>query len=267
MNLIELDRTTFKITTMCTLKCKLCQAFIPYYKEQANVSLNDAKSILKNYFLIVDYVSNFTVTGGEPLINKNLASIMEAIYEYSGQIKKTVCIVTNGTLILKEDVLDILSEHEKTIVVISNYGATLSTKLEPLVNSLKARDIQYRIDDYQGDSNDKYGGWIDYRDNSLKHTTDEAVKEQALNCFWRKGHYYEINCGELHPCARSFWRMHSKIIPKNEEQYIDLLDSEKSIDEKRMLLTEIEKLVFLNSCAYCSGNRESAKRYKPAEQL
>ena len=167
---------------------------------------------------------------------------MEAIYEYSDQIKKTICIVTNGTLVMKEDVLDLLSAH-KTKVVISNYGA-LSPKVALLCYAFEARDIQYRVDNYQGDSNDKYGGWIDYRDNSLKHTSYEAVKEQALNCFWRKGRYYEINCGELHSCARSFWRMHSNIIPKDDSQYIDLLDSEKSINEKRVLLTKIENLVF-----------------------
>ena len=267
MYLIDLERTTFKITTRCTLKCKLCQAFIPYYKEHTDISLDDAKLIVQDYFSIIDSVKNFSITGGEPLMHKDLASILKVIFKYTDQIKQTICIITNGTLVMKEDVLDILSTNKKTRVVISDYGTILSPRVAFLVNALEARNIQYRIDSYQGNSRDKYGGWIDYRDHSLKHTTDEAIKNQASNCFWRKGHYYEINYGELHPCARSFWRMHSGIIPKDKTQYIDLLNNEKSIEEKRALLAKIEKLTFLNSCAYCSGNKEGTKRYRPAEQF
>jgi organic radical activating enzyme len=268
MSLIELNRTTFKITTRCTLKCKLCIAFIPYFQEQTDISFDDAKLILKNYFSIVDSVGTFSITGGEPLVNKDLVPIMEEVYKYSDQIKQYICIVTNGTLTMKDDVLDALSAHKKIMVVISNYGPDLSRKFEALIKALKSRDINYRIDNYQGDSDDKYGGWIDYRDHSLKHTTNEAVKKQAQSCFfWTEGPYYEINFGELHPCSRSFWRMHSEIMVKDQRQYIDLLDNESSIDEKRVRLTKISQLVFLNACAYCSGNREDTKRYKPAEQL
>lgn len=36
-------------------------------------------------------------------------------------------------------------------------------------------------------------------------------------------------------------------------------------DREKML--EMDKRVYLDSCAYCEGNRADRKRYKPAEQL
>ncbi|MCK5018990.1 MAG: radical SAM protein [Candidatus Peribacteraceae bacterium] len=267
MNYIELKRTTFKITSRCTLKCKLCQAFIPYYKEQKDVLIHEAKLILENYFSIVDFVDTFSITGGEPLMNKDLAVILNEIFKYEDQIKSSICIITNGTLLIEEDVLNILSEHKKARVVISDYGNILSPKVNTLLDDLKVRNIQCRIDKYLGSSDDKYGGWIDYRDNSLKHTSIDAIRNQALNCFWKQGCYYEINYGELHPCARSFWRIYSGIIPKDTSQFIDLMNIDKSKKEQKAKLIQLEKLTFYNSCAYCSGNKVDIVRYKPAEQL
>lgn len=266
MDFIDLERTVLKITNRCTLKCKLCLAFIPYYTERSDITTEDSQSILESYFAIVDQVNSFTVTGGEPLLHKNLAAIIKEVYRYSNQIKKRFCIVTNGTLRMKEDVLEALSSHEKSFVVVSNYGPSISTKIDLLTDSLEKWNIQYRIDNYH-DSSQKYGGWLDYRDHSLKHLTDDAKKKQADGCFWKQGEYFEINFGELHACARSSYRMHSDIIPKNKKQYIDLLEKNVSREKQKRLLSEIRKLPFLDSCAHCDGNKEGAKRYKPAEQL
>ena len=71
-NFFHIERTVLKVTNRCTLKCKLCLAYIPYYKEIYNISLQASKIILGNYFSIVDIVDCFTVTGGEPLLKKDL---------------------------------------------------------------------------------------------------------------------------------------------------------------------------------------------------
>ena len=65
-----LKRTTFKITSKCTLKCKLCLAYIPYYKNPKDLSYENAKKILARFFSLVDKIGTFSITGGEPFINK-----------------------------------------------------------------------------------------------------------------------------------------------------------------------------------------------------
>ncbi len=268
MDKLNLKRTTFKITTKCTLKCELCQAFIPYLKEHKDTSLEQCCQILERYFALVDSVGTFSATGGEPFIHPQLALIMQEIFKYKEQITGNIDIVTNGTLAISDELLETLAKHkDKARVIISNYGPQLSRKFEELKNKLTQNDILFRVEEYFDEKNLKYGGWIDYRDHSLKHKTEEEIIEQASHCFWRQGRYYEINFGELHPCARSFYRMKEGIIKKDENQFISLIDSKNSIEEDREKLRKIDNLIYLNSCAYCFGNTKNVKRHKPAVQL
>jgi organic radical activating enzyme len=243
----------------------LCLAFIPYYDIKYNLDSNSAKTILRNYFSIVDTVESFTLTGGEPLINKELNRILTEVFKYDNQITEKICIVTNGTIKPKQELLDVLASNDKTFVVLSNYGSRLSKNLVAVVNLLEKNNIAYRVEDYNDDI--KYGGWIDYRDHSLKHKTEIDVQKQAQNCLFFQGEYFDINFGELHPCSRSFWRMHKSIIKRDKSQYIDLNNIKFNISEGREILREIRKLSYYNSCAHCGGNKEDTIRHKPAVQL
>ena len=201
-------------------------------------------------------------------MNKDLDKILADIFSnYESQIGR-VCIVTNGTLLFNSECIKLLSFWKnKVLVVISNYGPNLSKKINEVVEQCEKSDIPYRLEEYYDDSNLKYGGWLDYRDHSLKHYTEEQIINQAKSCFFRQGKYYEINNGEIHLCSRSFYRMMKGIIPKNEEQYIDLLHPKQSIEEDKEKMLKMDKLIYLDSCAYCEGNRSDRIRYKPAEQL
>ena len=266
---MELKRTTMVITQRCTLKCKLCLAFIPYYENPVDMLFTDIEETLKRYFQLVDQVGIFSITGGEPLLHKDIAGIMELVFTYSNQVKQTVDLVTNGTIPFSGDLLKVLEKNrEKARVIVSDYGADLSKNMGKIVQALEEHKIHYRIQNYTGNGDWLFDGWVDFRDHSLKHITEEELLEQALKCIFRRGHYYVINDGELHPCSRSYWRMRSGIIPKDPEQYIDLLHM-KDVDvaEVKKRLWGIEELVALNSCAYCNGVYNGVERHKPAEQL
>lgn len=88
MKRTDIKRTTFCVSQRCTLKCKLCLAFIPYYDNPKDVSLEEAKQILDIYFRVVDSVDTFTVTGGEPLMNRELPRILQEVFSYQKQIKE-----------------------------------------------------------------------------------------------------------------------------------------------------------------------------------
>lgn len=263
---MELRRTTFVITQKCTLKCRLCLAFIPYYETPVHTSIEEAGVILENYFKIVENVGIFSVTGGEPLLNPAFYDIMKLVYTYGRQIRNYIDIVTNGTMLMDVRTLELLKKNAKnTRVIISDYGKELSRKKEALVEQLQKYGIFYRVQNYAGSEDWLYDGWVDFTDHSLKHTTPKELERQALRCIFRQGHYYVINEGELHPCSRSFWRMYKGIISRDEEQFLDLLHCTPQIG--RTKLEHIEKLVALNSCAYCNGVYPGVKRYRPAEQL
>lgn len=106
---MELRRTTFVITQKCTLKCRLCLAFIPYYETPVHTSIEEAGVILENYFKIVENVGIFSVTGGEPLLNPAFYDIMKLVYTYGRQIRNYIDIVTNGTMLMDVRTLELLS--------------------------------------------------------------------------------------------------------------------------------------------------------------
>lgn len=262
----ELARTVFCITQRCTLKCKLCLAFMPYYDKPKDVTYEDAVKILDSYFKIVDTVNSFTITGGEPLMHKDLVNILREVNKYSSQIRQRVDIVTNATLDFSDELLDFLAnKNNRMRVVLSDYGE-LSYKINDIVTKLKQRDIEYRISNFHGD--DLYfDGWIDFTDHSLKITDKQKRDEHSQKCIHSIGKYFLINEGELHSCSRSYWRMRQGIIPRCENEYISLLDDSKSIEYKREVLEKMCSQKSSTSCAYCVGLRNDVERHYPAEQL
>ena len=264
---MNLNRTALIVTQKCTLKCKMCIGFMPYIKEPKELTVEDSEKILCNYFTMVDNVEYFTLTGGEPLLNKNLNGIILNLLKYKDKIKKEINIVTNGTIPLNQELIDILVKNSDIFrVIISDYGK-LSVNIDKVIESLSNNNINYKIHNYHG-VNILYDGWVDFNDHSLKHITDEDKKNHANACFFRKGKYYVIDEGELHLCHRSFWRMKNNIIEVDESQYMNLLDDtyDYKINGKNKL-SDMNKIISLNACAYCNGATLNSKRYTPAIQL
>lgn len=263
----NIKRTALNITTYCNLKCKHCLAFIPYYKDPKSMSYEEAKRTLEIYFQVVDSVEHFTVTGGEPLLNVELNLILQETFKYLEQVTASVDFVTNGTMEIPDDILDLFEKNrEKTKIVLSNYGEELSIKISSIEKKLIDRKINYRISKFYGDSL-YYDGWIDFSNHSLKWENEEKRDRNAQGCIHRLGKYFVINNGELHCCSRSFWRMKNGIIPKIEGEYVPLLNDNISINRKRELLMEMYNKKSSTSCAHCVGLRNDVPREYPAQQL
>lgn len=264
----NIKRTKLSITTFCNLKCKHCLAFIPYVKEKTSMSLEEAVKILDVYFKVVDTVEHFTVTGGEPLLNKDTCNILKEVYKYKNQITGSIDFVTNGTMEIPESILDFFEEHNDSVrVILSDYGASLSTKIAVIEEELKKRKITYRVSKFYGD-NLYYDGWIDFSDHSKKWDTVEERDNNAQKCLHRVGKYFVIDDnGELHCCSRSLWRIKNNIIPRIKGEYVPLLDESISIEEKRNDLMEMFEKKSSSSCAHCVGLCNGVPRVMPAEQL
>ena len=263
----DIKRTALNITTCCNLRCKHCLAFIPYYKERHIMSIEEARKVLERYFEVVDSVEHFTVTGGEPLLNKDVLLILQEVFKYEKQVTQSVDFVTNGTIEIPEEILDLFESHkENAKVVLSNYGEELSTKIDTIEEELKTRGIPYRTSKFYGGGM-YYDGWIDFSDHSKKWQTIEERDRNAQKCLHRVGKYFVINDGELHCCSRGFWRIHEGIIPKVKGEYVALMDDSISLEEKRRDLMEMYEKKSSTSCAYCVGLCNDVPRVTPAQQL
>jgi len=239
---------------------------MPYYKRPVDMPFEQVVKVLDRYFSIVDSVGIFSVLGGEPLLHRDVARILNKINSFSAQITDRIDLVTNGTLDMNDETFAFfVANAPKAKVIISHYGKH-SPKADALAERLAKHGANYRVAKYYGDDL-LYGGWVDYSDHSQKHFTQEAIEEQARSCIVRKEQYYLISEGEMHTCTRAHWRMREGIIPRNPDEYLDLRDDTASVEQQKIILARMDKKTSTTSCAYCAGVTNETKRYPPAEQL
>ena len=249
------------VTEACTLKCKLCLAYVPYYRTHTSMTILDMKKVLARYFSIVDEVEKMSVTGGEPLLNPQINDMLLEIFKYSEQITKEIILITNGTIALSDETLNVMSGNDKLKIIVNNYG-TLSIYAEENYHKLCENGINAIL--YNEDN--RYG-WIDCRDHSLKHESIEAKERQTSQCAFFQGKKYVINRGKLYTCTRAAYRIQEGVIPYTDEAYIDLLDDVYPIEVQKEKLLKLLDAKFTIFCAYCDGLTENSKKYKAAEQL
>ena len=102
-----------------------------YFKSPNNTDENIIHSIeiLRSN---VDFISEYRVIGGEPLINKNWANIVNSISNLDPE--SNILIYTNGTICPKDNQLEPF-QHKKVTFYITDYG-DLSRNIGRLEESL-----------------------------------------------------------------------------------------------------------------------------------
>ena len=86
--------------------------FMPYYKEHIDYTAKDILEDLELLFRHVDYIVSYRLLGGEPLINKELADMIEQIGDkYSNRIGN-IGIITNGTLLPDGRLIEVSKKYD-----------------------------------------------------------------------------------------------------------------------------------------------------------
>lgn len=266
MEEFNISRCAIVITKRCTLKCKLCGDYIPYIENPKDLEFSIFKEIVDKLFKYTDHFGDFSLSGGEPLMHKNFSTLLQYVLEFKEKYDRLL-ILTNGTLLPNKDTINIIKEHgiDKVQFNISNYGK-VSQNVDKLVKLLESNGIKHREIKYFGEDS-WCGGWVDYGNHAQKFFTEEEVKENAKQCTFRKG--FDSLCvyeDGIFKCGRAHRRMNLGIIPKNTEEYIDIL-SDISCDDFRRVIKNIQTAPYSTSCKYCHGLNDNQKRYPAAEQI
>jgi len=221
----------------------------------------------ERFFKIVDNVEYLFVTGGEPLLYKDLPDLLERLLAYSDRFQK-LQIITNGTIVPNEDLLKVLKKYGNKLhrVLVDNYGEKLSKKITEITSVLDENSIPYSIRDYCSE-NAYCGGWVDMGDMyKEQHTLEEAQKiyEKCAVPGW--GFCSVIADDIWYPCDQVFRRLDlGQDVDPND--YIDLCDETLTIEQQREKFKKIFDGKCLETCKYCSGLCKDSVRIKPAEQL
>ena len=183
---------------------------------------------------------------------RDLAPIIEKAA--TNKCCKTVEIVSNGTIIPPQEVLDVM-KHPKVKIQISDYGA-LSRKKDELKAICDHQGIECVI---RG-SDEK--NWFDAGDLHFRGRNQKEIRKQFRHCGEICRSFLD---GKLYYCQRASFGTKLSI-PDNESEYVDFT---KNVNRKE-LREEINKLnhrKWLIACNYCSVGTEEYVPIPVAEQV
>ena len=223
------------ITTKCSMNCESCANLMQYYTNQQNT---DSK-ILESVKLIsdnVDYISEYRVIGGEPLMNKNWAEITNGILDQDPE--RTVYIYSNGTICPKDEQLESF-KGKNVHFYLTDYDE-LSRNMKNVVKIL----TKHRIGFYRKPA----GNWVDCS-SVRKHNRSFAQLRQVFKeCCATE--LYTLLSGRLYTCPFIANASNIKAIPENKADYVDLFN-EKHLKDKIRKLVKMKN--FFPGCDFCDG--------------
>jgi len=254
------------ITSRCSLKCKKCQLFMPYWNNKQDRSLKEIKNDLDLYFKNVDFVFDMAILGGEPLLYQHLSELLRYIGDtYLKNKIGRAGIITNGTSIPDDEILDVIKKYG-FVVTISNYHLNdqYNYRLQKLEEVLSNHKIYYHIDDHID--------WFDfgYPDTEY-HYTGEAAKRHMMCC--------NTVCHSLYDkkfwyCGIAMAAEKSGLFEPDEHAYVDLTSiNPDNIDERKQILLHSLGYIYsdggyLKHCQNCGGFGVDNNNIIPtAEQL
>lgn len=109
------------VTTRCTMNCKHCNTFIPYFTSKTHVSPITFEQFKKDIDILlksVDFIEVFGFVGGEPFLAKDLSKMVK--YAVSQKQIHHVFIATNCTILPNSEHIETF-KNKKVILQLSDY--------------------------------------------------------------------------------------------------------------------------------------------------
>ena len=253
---------SFLPSTACNLNCRYCLNFNPFTEKFYVRELNRLKADVDTFFKCVDHIMLFHVSGGETFLYPYIAEIVGYIHdEYGSKIDK-LRMVTNGTVVPKDEVLQKLSNFGVEITV-DDYRDALPEcrgKYNELLKKLKKFHINY----YQN----KVDSWIDLAPDKtdFSHLSeDELVRHRSeCNQTWQ-----ELRDGKLYSCNYAAYAVVTgQMGEQDKEETYDLVahDASKNKELVEFRLGYTDK-GYTNFCKHCRGfTPQNCAAVIPAEQ-
>jgi organic radical activating enzyme len=250
------------ITSRCTLKCKHCNMFMPYYKEHVDYTAKDILEDLELLFRHVDYIVAYEILGGEPLINGELADMIRQIGDRYGNRIGNIGIITNGTLLPNEQLIEI-SKKYNVKYDFSDYTDVVDYKkrFDSAVKIVSDAGLRYSVN--------RSLRWCDFGFPVNNRMYDfDKVREHMLSC---GPIFHGLNDGKYYYCHVSWSADKAKLLKNVSDDYIDLRTFDDDDRAKEAILEHSNGNMakgFVKLCKICGGcGNDNTEFVKAAEQM
>lgn len=262
-NEVYFSSISFLPSTACNLNCRNCLNFNPFAKKFYVRKWEDLVKDVDLFFRCVDHIMLFHVSGGEPFLYKYTADLIEYIDTNYGQRIDTLRMVTNGTVVPEEKVLEKLSKCNVEITVDDYREAVPKYNMEfdKLIEKLEKHQIKYYIN--------KADSWIDLAPEKTDYsymTEEELIQHRtACNQSWQ-----ELRDGKLYNCNYAAYATVAGIAGEQDlEEVYELKDFSKE-QKKELVEFRLGYMLkgYTNFCKKCRGfTIENSEEVEPALQM
>lgn len=250
------------ITSRCTLKCKHCNMFMPYYKEHVDYTAKDILEDLELLFRHVDYIVAYRILGGEPLINNELEDMIKQIGDRYGDRIGNIGIITNGTLLPDEKLIE-TSKKYNVKFDFSDYTDVVDYKkrFDESVKIVSDAGLRYSVN--------RSLRWCDFGFPVNNRMYDfDKVREHMLSC---GPIFHGLNDGRYYYCHVSWSADRAKLLKNVPDDYVDLRKLGDDDSAKEAILEHSNGNMakgFVKLCKICGGcGNDNTEFVKAAEQM
>ena len=243
---------TVVITERCTLRCRECQAFIPYYENPVDYDFAELRADFRRVFSL-DIFPNVYLEGGEPMLHRDFQHIIEELVSYDSV--ERLWVITNGTIVPEDNVLRIL-KNPKIIVWISDYKEH-SYNINKLKEQLRLNEVVhhsttqhwYAVTQAQAYDRNEAANQLVY---------DDCCKGlDMLNPFLMRSRIYRC---QFHASSEIFG-----VLPVCEDDSVDI--SKESNTLRKEINALLSRKNYLEACRYCCGRGFASIEVPVAEQM
>lgn len=256
---------SFLPSTVCNLKCRYCLNFNPFTNK---FYVRDWNSLVRDvdlFFSCVDYIMLFHVSGGEPLMYRHTADLIQYIDKKYGDRINTLRFVTNGTIIPDDDVMKKISQCKGNVeVTVDDYRDAVpeyKDTFDKLINKLEKYNVNYYIN--------KVDSWIDLAPEKTDYTymTDRELQKHRDDC---NQSWQELRDGKIYNCNYAAYATVAGVA--GEQDLEEVYDLTAFTPEKKKELIEFRlgytTKGYTNFCKKCRGfTPENTEEVQPAEQM
>ena len=251
---LHLERLNIVMTERCTLNCRYCSSLMPLYKNPEDCNTSLLLKSIDRLLTCVDFIYHMEVLGGEPLLHKDLPSVITKLAQYDSILQ--IDIITNGTILPRHGLLDCL-KHDNICVVVNDYGR-LSKKKDALCDALDKAGVKNR--------QNRNWAWADLGGFEPRNRNEVGLTRLFQECNFST--CTELLHGELYRCPRSSHGTNTGMISRYAEDYVEVCDDSTSAEDLKERIRHLfEDKQFIRACDHCDGNTRGSLILEPAEQI
>ena len=252
------------LTERCTLKCKKCAHGCSYVDNATaiDMSLQQVYKSADSFFSKVDFVKEFVLIGGEPLLYRELEIVIEYIGRRYRERISLFVITTNGTIIPNKDILKACQKYN-ILFRISNYSyqvPRLKKTYQRLMDVLESYSISYVLSEEEHE-------WMDY---GFEYVNRNESEDELVKVF----DACKTPCREIRE-NRFYYCVMARSISDNlgfhvgQDDYLDM-DRLNGTDYRKELLEftlGYSDKGYLDMCRHCNGAEAKNYPIPAAEQV